>query len=142
MLLNIFKKYKSFLLFCVIGVSNTLVDVLVFNVIVFFLNGGNVVYLFAKSFGFLVANINSYLLNSKFTFSEKKYSANVFKNFLIVSISGFFINTAAGFLTYKLLNMYFGQSIVTMNASVLLALLASTYWNYFFYSRLIFHKND
>ena len=96
------KNIWQFIKFAIVGVANTLVDWLVFYLLVFFVMPDG--KLSAKAISFVVAVINSFILNSIWTFRAEFYSGIKDKNlkfyrigtyfirFFIVSLVGFVIN--------------------------------------------------
>ena len=59
---------KEFILFALVGVSNTVINFIVYTILVFF----NMPYLIANIIGYGVGMINSYLLNKYFVFQRKR----------------------------------------------------------------------
>ncbi len=101
------KSLRQFLKFLAVGVLNTLVDWAVFYLLIYFAIPGQP--LLAKAISFTVAVINSFVLNSIWTFRDEFYSgikdknlkfyrlANYFIRFILVSLVGFVIN----YLTFR-----------------------------------------
>ncbi len=97
----------QFLKFAAVGVLNTLMDWAVFYLLIFFLIPNSP--LSAKAISFTVAVINSFVLNSIWTFRDEFYSgikdknlkfyrlSNYFIRFILVSLVGFAVN----FLTFR-----------------------------------------
>lgn len=80
---ELFLKYKQFLLFCIVGVSNTLIANLIYFLLVkIFEYVGISISIFdfditsaiCTAIGTVFGAINSYILNSKFVFEEKNKS--------------------------------------------------------------------
>ena len=80
---ELFIKYKQFLLFCIVGVSNTLIAnviyfalVKIFEAVGFSISafGFNITSGICTAIGTVFGAINSYILNSKFVFEEKNKS--------------------------------------------------------------------
>ena len=76
----VFKKYKQFLLFCIVGVSNTIVALIVSWVILKLCGladfkpvfmGFNIIAGLSSVIGDIAGAINSYILNSKFVFGGR-----------------------------------------------------------------------
>ena len=59
---------KEFILFALVGVSNTVINFIVYTILVFF----SMPYLLANVIGYGVGMINSYLLNKYFVFQKKE----------------------------------------------------------------------
>lgn len=89
--------YKSFSKFAAVGVLNTLIDFTVFAVLLY---GFGVYFVFAHIFGFLAANINSFVLNSVWTFKGLRRQiwwrqAGIF---FIISLCGLGLSTLTLYL--------------------------------------------
>lgn len=97
----------QFAKFAVVGVLNTLIDWVVFYLFIYFITPDE--RLFAKAISFVAAVINSFILNSIWTFKDEFYRgiknknikfyslANYFIRFILVSLVGFAIN----YLTFR-----------------------------------------
>ncbi len=103
------EEIMQFVKFALVGVANTAVDWIFFFV---FNRWFNIARIIAKVLSFIVSVINSYLLNSNWTFKKeykdvllkgerKKVEAGLFSRFLIVSLVGLLINTLAYNLAYN-----------------------------------------
>ena len=78
----------QFIKFCIIGVSNTLIQLGIYYLLLYF----NVYYLLANIIAFIFAVLNSYFWNRKFTFSKNKTTV-----FTIVRLYAFYgITTLLG----------------------------------------------
>ncbi len=87
---------RQLIKFSVVGISSTIIDWLIYFLITRFLG---IFYIFAKIISFLMAVINSYTWNRKWTFrSENPQKAQEFVKFLVVSVVGLTLNTAVMFL--------------------------------------------
>jgi putative flippase GtrA len=94
---------KSLLLqvtrFGVVGGLNTVVDLLVLNVLIFFTHTGQTggMYALFKSIAFFCAVLNSYLLNRSWTFTrvEQKSPSVEGAQFLFISILGAAVNVGS-----------------------------------------------
>jgi putative flippase GtrA len=89
--------YKSFSKFAVVGVLNTVIDFTVFAVLLY---GFGVFFVFAHILGFLTANINSFVLNSIWTFKGLRREiwwrqAGIF---FIISLCGLGLSTLTLYL--------------------------------------------
>ncbi len=94
----------QFIKFGIVGIINTLITVISFNILVFI----NVNYLVANCISYFLGVINSYLLNSKFVFHENRNKENMFK-FLVVNIL---------VLGFNSLILYVGVNDLGLNISV------------------------
>ena len=73
---------KEFILFALVGVSNTVINFIVYTILVFF----SMPYLLANILGYGVGMINSYLLNKYFVFQKKeKILRSLLSLFLLIS---------------------------------------------------------
>lgn len=129
----------QFIKFAIVGVANTLVDWLVYYGLIFYLipDGRST----AKAISFLVAVINSFILNSIWTFrreflsgikdqSLKNYRImNYFIRFFVVSLVGFLINYFAFQIAFSYLS---SSSLVDFSdiGSLIFASAAALVWNF------------
>ena len=81
-------KYKQFILFCLVGASNTLITM---GVLALLLRLG-VYYLIASPVAYICGVVNGYLWSSKLVFKKKRTVENATK-FLIVNIIVLGVNT-------------------------------------------------
>lgn len=125
---------KTFGRFASVGVLNTLIDLGLFNGLLF-LGVGN--YL-AASISFLGAVANSYVWNRSWTFAhiEKRSIAPQFALFLVSNLVGLAINTA---LQYAITRAVGDQpSIIMANLGKIIAITLVVIWNYSSSRYLIF----
>ena len=73
---------KEFILFALVGVSNTVINFIVYTILVTI----SMPYLLANVIGYGVGMINSYLLNKYFVFQKKEGDSSVFLKFVLVNI--------------------------------------------------------
>ena len=80
MIKSLWQKYKQFILFCIVGVSNTVVALIVSFIILkvfksfdlsLVIAGASVAAGLSSVIGDIAGAINSYILNSKFVFNNK-----------------------------------------------------------------------
>lgn len=90
-------RYSQFLRFCMVGVVNTLISVVIFNILIYF----GVHYLIATILGYVAGLINGYVSSSKFVFKED-VNKNTAIKFVIVYMSALLINLA---LMYVMVDM-------------------------------------
>jgi len=86
---------RQFLKFALIGVLNTLVDLLLLNLLVFFTNWTDgFEYAAQKGFSALCAVIFSYFLNKNWAFNDKDGDNKLkkFSAFFMISLTGMLIN--------------------------------------------------
>lgn len=106
------KKGKSLIQlikFALVGASNTIVDMIVNTVVTFLLNllfsGGWIVYT-AKAIGYACGILNSYVLNSRWTFrDERRQDAREKISFVIVNIAVLLISFGLIFVFNNLLHL-------------------------------------
>ena len=97
------KLFIQFIKFGIVGVSNTLISLGVYYILVYF----GVNYLLANAAGFVLSVINSYFWNSRYVFKEKTESSGV-KAFSKVFISygiSFCLSTVLLFLFVQVLEI-------------------------------------
>lgn len=89
--------YKRFGKFAVVGVLNTAIDFAVFAALFY---GFGVYYVFSHIFAFLVANANSFALNSVWTFKALRRDAwwRQAGVFFVISLCGLGLSTLALYL--------------------------------------------
>lgn len=135
---SVIYKFSRFFL---VGVLNTLIDLLVLNLLVYILNVSNP-YIFAlcKGFSFMIAVINSYFMNKYFTFRKKDLQNKNFYLFVIISVVGLIINIVISGLSFYLLGIY--SNIIPFNliatVSGIMGAIFSMIINYICYSYFVF----
>lgn len=93
---NLFNLLKQFIKFGIVGISNTLISLLVYYILVYL----NINYIIAYTIGFICSVINAFFWNSKYVFKAET-ERNVIKSFIKVFIAygfTFFIGTGLLFL--------------------------------------------
>jgi len=151
--------------FAIVGVLNTLIDLLALNLLVKAFHFGSQIYIFG--FPFLVANIisvtiamiNSYFWNKHWTFKSKEKKnriQEVIKFFFITIIGMYIINQLVFNLFYsswlwpghlvinlvRLVGIKNLDSFISLNFAKGLAILASLVWNFIFYKIWVFKENE
>ncbi|MDU7884964.1 MAG: GtrA family protein [Clostridium perfringens] len=108
----------QFLKFGIVGILNTLITVVSFNILIFV----NINYLCANCISYFLGVINSYLLNSKFVFKESRSKENLTK-FLIVNIL---------VLGFNSLILYLGVNELGVNISIsqIVSIVLGTFLNF------------
>lgn len=87
--------------FCIVGVVNTAVDIVVLNLLIFIAGTGHSGPLFTvfKTISFVAALLNSYWMNSKWTFAEEsnggRPSVSQGAQFIVVSVLSSVVNIAS-----------------------------------------------
>lgn len=124
---------RQFIKFGLVGLSSFIIDAGVYFVATRYLG---VFYVFAKSISFLVAVINSYIWNRRWTFrSENAQKAQEFVKFLVVAGIGFGLNVSIMFIAVSkmhLLDLY----------GLILATIIVTIWNFTINKLWVFKKSE
>jgi putative flippase GtrA len=133
----------QFLRFAAVGVLNTGIDFAIFNALSYFFSitsGSGIIPI--KGVAFLAANINSYLINKKWTFKDQSSGdgARKFSIYLTVSIIGALINIGCVYVITTHVDPMFGLSeTLWANAANLVATGLSLVWNFIGYKVIVFH---
>ena len=116
---NLFKRrvLRQFVKFGMVGASSTAIDWGTF----FILEKFSIYYLLAKIIAFLLAVINSYIWNRKWTFRSKDIDkTKEFIRFLITSAIGLSVNTFIFYLAVSKLRWSYLQSLILATMIVLI----------------------
>ena len=118
---------KEFILFALVGVSNTVINFIVYTILVFF----SMPYLLANVIGYGVGMINSYLLNKYFVFQKKEGDSSVFLKFVLVNI---ITVTVHSILLYFFVSIFgwhkiYSQAFVTI-ITLVLNYLGNKLWTF------------
>lgn len=129
---------KQFIKFCIVGITNTGLDFIFFNFLIWttgIYKGGWLGLLNFISFGFI--SVISYFLNKFWTFKKKELSS--FLNFFLISLIGCLINTSIVYFITTFIPPFFDISqLLWVNIAKLLAAVISLFWNFFGYKFLVF----
>ncbi|MGE4493137.1 MAG: GtrA family protein [Syntrophotalea sp.] len=131
---------RKLLRFGMVGIANTLVDYAILNLLVLALGifspVGLVLCNIAAFFG---ANLNSYVLNKRWTFEDRSHwSKKEYLLFLFCSLGGLGINCL---VLYFLSSGVFPEAFsffVHLNLAKLSASVASMVWNFYAYKVFVF----
>lgn len=105
--------------FAVVGVINTAIDFFVFILLYYKLG---IFLVGAHIFGFLVATINSYIMNKFWTFGEKEpTSLKQFSTFLLVTTLALILSTIVIYIAAKFIPAWLAK---------LVAIGITLVWNY------------
>lgn len=145
-IIYVFSRFLPFLeqfgRFAAVGVLNTLLDLGVFNLLIFVFGAVSGWYFsLFKAISFLVVVNNSYVWNKFWTFraGAKKTKLSEFSQFAAVAFSGMLINnSAASFLNNTIGPLAGLGKIAWNNVSVLAAVAVSFVWNFCWYRFKIF----
>ncbi len=132
--------------FGLVGISNTIVDFAVLNLLIWTtkIYSGNWLILFNIA-SFTMAVVNSYFWNKYWTFQskDKKEAASEFSKFLFISVIGAIINSSIvyGISTYiePLFNLSAG---IWVNLAKILATGVALVWNFIGYKFWAFKENN
>lgn len=128
--------------FGLVGMVNTLVDYTILNLLVFSLGVfAPAALVFCNVFSFLGANINSYVMNKRWTFEDRSgWSQNEYLVFLLCSLGGLGINCGVIFLlSYGFFDPE-ASFFIHLNLSKLAATVASMIWNFLSYKAFVFNR--
>lgn len=125
--------------FVVVGVFNTLLDFAVLNLLIL-LSGvaSGTPFIFFKAVSFLIAVVNSYFWNRRWTFRSDK---QVFIQFFVVSAVGLLLNVGTASFLVNILGPQFGLSEkIWANVGAAGGTLVVMTWNFLGYKFLVFRK--
>lgn len=97
---------QQFLKFGLIGVMNTAITVLSYQLLIHF----GINYYAANTIGYLLGTLNSYFFNNNWVFGAKDKSKEVFSKFIIVNLITLCISNVLLFIFVDKLN--YGKTIV------------------------------
>lgn len=122
------KFYRQFIKFGVVGITGTLIDLGVYNLLAL-LFGFNIY--FARTISFVLAATNNYILNRKWTFRNKnKNVAKQFFKFFLISLIGLGLNLIIMKFCQKLV-VNVQNEFLKLNIPVLIAIVIVLFWNFF-----------
>ncbi|MCK4800191.1 GtrA family protein [Candidatus Parcubacteria bacterium] len=132
---------KRFAKFSIVGSLNFLVDVIILNLLSYVtgINRGIFAAVFS-AISFLVANVNSYYLNKKWTFRDNEKKSR-YKVFLAISIVGVSINMLIVYSFTIYVSQFYFSDIVWLNISKIIATSLVIFFNYYSYKRYVFNRN-
>ncbi len=132
---------KRFAKFSIIGSLNFLVDIAVLNILSYVtgFNKGIFAAIFS-AVSFLIANVNSYYLNRKWTFRNNEKKSR-YKVFLAISVMGIVANMLIvyNFTTY--ISQPYFSDIMWLNVSKIIATGFVMFFNYYGYKKYVFNEN-
>mgnify|MGYP001572410966 FL=1 len=125
--------------FVIVGVSNTLVDLAVLNLLIFLTGiASGAGFSFFKAVSFLFAVTNSYFWNRRWTFRSDK---QVFTQFFVVSTIGLLLNVGTASFFVNILGPQFGLSeTIWANVGAVGGTLVVMTWNFLGYKFVVFRK--
>jgi len=129
--------------FSIVGSLSTLIELFILNIL-FILTGitSGIGFSFFKSFTFLVALLNSYILNKTWTFKVKNTSFRPeFLKFALSNILGLVLNVTTASLVVNTIGPQFGiSSLGWANVGAIVAVVVTMTWNFLSYKFLVFKK--
>ncbi len=138
----------SFFRFLVVGSINTLLDLLIFNLVIFLLvlSSFETELVLGKAIGFFIASANSYVLNARFTFKKglhkgdsKTVVAKKYGIFIAVSLIGALINVFVMFGLFRACIVFApSHEVLIANVATLGATGISLIWNFLAYRKFVF----
>lgn len=131
---------RRFLKFSAVGAINFLIDFSILNLLSFAtgINKG-IAAAFLGVVSFLIANINSYFLNKKWTFRKNSKSSN-YKTFIAISILGVAINISIIYVFTTFISQLYFSDIIWLNVSKIIATGFVMFFNYFGYKKFVFRN--
>lgn len=130
--------------FGLIGVTNTVIDLGIYNLLIFMsdVSSGYLIAVF-KSFSVLAAIVNSYIWNKFWSFEKKEVSnfGEEFTQFLLVSLVGLLLNVGITAFVVNVIGAPAGMAEKTWaNIGGLTASVLVLTWNFIGYKFLVFKK--
>lgn len=145
---NFKNTFRQFIKFGLVGVMNTLVDLIILNIetsITDIRDGSG--YAVQKGVSFLAAVIFSYFVNKYWTFQDtsKEKEAKKFSQFVFVSIIGMIINVTTATLVVTYLKAPVNEIIpfsdsLWVNIGALSGTAIGLFWNFVGYKLWVFKK--
>jgi putative flippase GtrA len=133
-------KFRELIVFGLVGVSNTLIDIGVTTILSWLLSATSGFLLGAVNVvGFSAAVVNSYILNKRWTFKhETKTTRGEFTKFFLISLGGLVINTTVVVYGERLLLELLEIPVLRVLISKVLATIFTLGWNYVGYKLFVF----
>lgn len=149
------KEFGQIVRFAIVGVSNFLVDIIIFNALLRFAPGISAVW--AGIISGTAAMINSFIFNKNFTFRAKNLS--IFKLILFFAITAFGLYAIRPVIIYFFTNVWLWPSQVvydvtqwlrlglsqefdTRNLALLIAIAVVLFYNYLSYKFFVFNDDE
>lgn len=109
--LNLIKKHLQFIKFSLVGVSNTLISLISYTILVRL----GLYYVIANVLAYGIGMLNSYILNKLWVFKSKKSVGSTSLKFTLVSLGSLSISTCFLYLCVSIigLNKILAQVVVT-----------------------------
>lgn len=110
---TLYRKYSSLIKFCMVGVINTLISLVIYSCGLYI----GLHYMVASAIGYVGGIINGYILSSKFVFEQKLEGKKGFK-FVLIYLSSLCINL-----------MIIGILVEQLGMNKIVAQIATTLFN-------------
>jgi len=134
---------RQFIIFSFIGIINTIVDLLLLNILLLIFNNSTLwQFSIFKCISFIIACSLSYFLNSKFTFKDSYLNLLKYFKFITASLSGVFINILFSTIFFLYFQNIDYNTFIKSTFSAVLGSIFSFIWNYFIYKNFIFNKQN
>ncbi|MFA7309086.1 MAG: GtrA family protein [Patescibacteria group bacterium] len=136
--------FRQVILFFGVGVINTAIDFFILNVLTYSTQIHQGIWFSVfKAISFSAATANSYIMNSRFTFSvEKERAVKDVPAFLLASMVGLLLNVSVASVIVHYCNALLpemsGQLVI--NIGGLAGTATSLVWNFVSYKYLVFKK--
>ena len=131
---------KRFLKFSAVGVVNFLIDFSILNLLSFAVGINKGIFVaFFSAISFLIANLNSYFLNKRWTFKKDSKNSN-YKTFLALSALGVAVNIFIIYVFTTFISQPYFSDLVWLNISKLIATGFVMFFNYFGYKKFVFKQ--
>lgn len=136
---NLKKVDKKPIRFVLVGISNTILDFVILNVLLFC----KVDILFANTISTGIAMLYSFFMNKKWTFrnSGNNYVKEVILFFIFTIIGIWIIQNGCIYLLNLIVPDFGLPEVIFNNAIKLAASIPSLTWNYLTYNRFVFTNN-
>jgi putative flippase GtrA len=130
---------RQIIKFVIVGGFNTLVDLAVLNLLIFLTGvASGTPFIFFKAASFLVAVLNSYFWNRRWTFRSDKPA---FIQFFAVSTIGLLLNVGAASFLVNILGPQLGLSAkIWANVGAVGGTLVVMTWNFLGYKFVVFKR--
>ena len=131
---------KRFLKFSAVGVVNFLIDFSILNLLSFAVGINKGIFVaFFSAISFLIANLNSYFLNKRWTFKKDSKNSS-YKTFLALSVLGIAVNIFIIYVFTTFISQPYFSDLVWLNISKLIATGFVMFFNYFGYKKFVFKQ--
>ncbi len=126
--------------FVIVGIINTGVDLAVLNALIAISHRGRSgsVYSLFKAISFLVAVVNSYFMNSRWTFRQSVLETTRLPRFLCVSVTGLVINVATASSVASLMRPVLGLEKYWPSIAAMVGAVCGLAFNFAGYRYLVF----